>query len=753
MRKAELWFAIAVLATCLWAPLKAPAEVWRFEPEPDRFEPAALLDLRALNEKVAGESGFVMATPAGDFAFANGRPARFWCVNTIVGRERPWVKRPRWPGAEPDLARHARFLAKRGVNMVRCHAHINPALQKDQPVPPMDQANAEDIDWIWRVVAAMKREGIYTTISPYWANSMSSDDAVWGTDWSGQHHGLLFFDEKLQAAYKAWMRALLAEPNPYTGIPLAREPAVAILQIQNEDSLLFWTFNGLKGGPRERLGAKFAQWAAARYGSYAKAVEAWGGESLPGDRPPKADDHGVLDFRNLWDATTDGRKKIRPHGRMVDQIAFLAETMREFNGEIVRFLREDLGCKQLVNAGNWRTADPALMDDAERWSYGAGEVIGVNRYFNGVHEGAQDGWAIVEGDQFTNATALGTEWLGLPVLLRQLAGRPIIIPESSWVFPNRWEAEGSFLVSTYSSLLGVDGFYWFATGVEGFQQPGSANGYMPSQGKWFCGGPMTLGQFPAAALVYRSGMIAQAPPALVERRTTKQMWDGEAPLLVEREAFDPNRDEPGHAGGAAASSMDPRLFLRGPVEVRIGEGVPGHDLPESKRVKQVFHGAEEKTGGGKWCVVETPQAQGVAAFFEDRRVFQLADVRIESGNRYGAVWVVSMDGKPIRESTKLLVQVGTEARPAGWKEEPATFESRRDQAKVDGFRVVSYGDAPWEVVRAEVQLKIRNTRATKATSLDANGMPRGELKLQRDAGGVSFAFPEDALYVVVESAE
>jgi len=59
-----------------------------------------------------------------------------------------------------------------------------------------------------------------------------------GTD---DAHALLFFDPRMKAAYKGWLRELLTTPNPHTGIPLAKDPALAIIQIQNEDSTLFWT--------------------------------------------------------------------------------------------------------------------------------------------------------------------------------------------------------------------------------------------------------------------------------------------------------------------------------------------------------------------------------------------------------------------------------------------------------------------------------------------------------------------------------
>ena len=47
--------------------------------------------------------------------------------------------------------------------------------------------------------------------------------------------------DDLKAAYKAWMKALLTPRNPHTGVPLAKDPALAIVQVQNEDSLFFGT--------------------------------------------------------------------------------------------------------------------------------------------------------------------------------------------------------------------------------------------------------------------------------------------------------------------------------------------------------------------------------------------------------------------------------------------------------------------------------------------------------------------------------
>src|SRR2546421_196241 len=83
-----------------------------------------------------------------------------------------------------------------------------------------------------KVAAAMKKEGIYCTISPYWAACGLRPS--WGIKGHNDAWGVLFIDQTLQGGYKAWLKALYTEKNPETGIPLAQDPAVAVIQLQNE---------------------------------------------------------------------------------------------------------------------------------------------------------------------------------------------------------------------------------------------------------------------------------------------------------------------------------------------------------------------------------------------------------------------------------------------------------------------------------------------------------------------------------------
>ncbi|MEM2915234.1 MAG: hypothetical protein QXH91_07540, partial [Candidatus Bathyarchaeia archaeon] len=88
-------------------------QTWTFNPPPDTYDPQAKLDLRYLNEKFAGEHGFIRINKEGDFIRGDGQPIRFWATHDGANKR--------------DLqafADRARFLAKRGVNLVRWHGQL-----------------------------------------------------------------------------------------------------------------------------------------------------------------------------------------------------------------------------------------------------------------------------------------------------------------------------------------------------------------------------------------------------------------------------------------------------------------------------------------------------------------------------------------------------------------------------------------------------------------------------------------------------
>jgi hypothetical protein len=709
---------------------------WSFEPGAEEFGPSDL-DLRGLNEKTAGESGWVKATPDGDFALGNGQPVRFWAVNTGV------YHRP-----VEDLRTHARFLAKHGVNMVRFHGSLWPKAKNSK----ITDVDAEEIDRMQKCVSVMKEAGIYTTISPYWAIPVEIQ-ASWGIAGrtGGNAPGLLFWDETLQGAYKGWIRELLTRKNPYDpeGTPLGKDPALGIFQIQNEDSLLFWTLGSVKGEEAARLCRRYGAWLARKYGSLEKTRGAWknaGGTHMGKDDPAT----GEAGMYGLWEygSNPGGGKGVR----LGDQLQFLTETMKSFNQSVADFVRKELGCPVLINAGNWQTANALTMLDAERYSYTANEVIGVNRYIGGAHENTvhphEVGYLVSKGDYFEDESTLLNPRKFL-FNYKQVAGLPLIISESTWVPPVGYQSEAPFLVAAYSSLSGVDVYYWFATG---------SIGYDTSINKWQFANPAMLGGFPAAALLFRKGYVRKGEVALHEERRLEDLWNLRSAIFSESEGYDPNR----HSGSIPPESNvkmgAPALaYLVGPLEVVYG-GDPAKSWAvdwskyvddRKKTVRSITHELTFDYGQGV-CRLDAPKAQGVSGFLSASPETVLSAVKIESKNEYATVLVVSLDGQELKASEKVLVQVTTHCRPYGWRESPAKFQSQDKKRTFTGKRIDDTGSVPWNVVNTEMTVTVSNPRLSKAVLLDENGYPVKELKGTAVEGGFELVLPERAMYVVLK---
>ncbi|HEX8607059.1 MAG TPA: hypothetical protein VF679_00305, partial [Pedobacter sp.] len=218
MRPALL--SLIVLLSCLNSKAQIPDKSWwTFKYPNHKSLDSGLLNLRYLNEKLAGENGFIKLSPDGNsFVNGKGKEVRFWGTNggSLAGEF-----------SDLQLDTLAKFLAKIGVNVIRYHGAINPTGRDSK----LSDVNHKELNNIWRCVAAMKRQGIYTVISPFWPHNGHMGGWVpkeWGIDGYSEHDdlwGVLFFDEKLQKGYKSWIRQLYTVPNPYTGIPLKDEPA------------------------------------------------------------------------------------------------------------------------------------------------------------------------------------------------------------------------------------------------------------------------------------------------------------------------------------------------------------------------------------------------------------------------------------------------------------------------------------------------------------------------------------------------
>ena len=738
------------------APELDPAKAWAFPELRDTFAESPI-DLRRLNESVAGEHGFIRLSQDGNsLVRGDGQPIRFWSGSDYAWRI-PFKDKNLSvsPTERESAAHHARWAAKRGINMVRFHGHLPPKQQRNGPPTSREDINEEDLHGAWYMVATFKKEGIYSTLSPYWGSHTDNEES-WDLGFKGGSlAGLVFFYEPVQEMYKRWLQRLYTEPNPYTGVPLKDDAALAIIQLQNEDSLLFYTEAQIKGKPREQLLTMFGDFLKKKYGSLEKAFARYNShyESAWDMRGEDSVEKGTAGLMQMWFHGKDAKDRAerwdeKTRNRLDDQLEFYTELMRTFNADMARYLREELGCKQIINAGNWKSVDPILCDDAERYSYTANEVIGKNAYYGSIHAGINVGWQILTQQVYANWSATKRPYFW-PMNVKQPVGHPMMIFESLWVPPNLYAAEGPLMIAGQLSLTGLDSFYWFASGGEEWGR---------FDGKWAYNTPMQMGLFPATALAFRKGYIAEAKePVVYEERSIDDVWRQKVPLIAETAVYDPNRDKGDMPVESAVSTpVDPLAFCVGPVHVRYGGNAANNrvspklaDLIDTDKQILTSVTGQIRTDYGKGIyTVNAPKCQGAAGFLAEEPEIALGDVTIRSRNAYGSLVVVPLDDKPLAESKQILIQAGTVARPAGWIARERSVEA--GDKLHDGFQIMRKGNEPVLVENTDAVVTIGNASLSRATALDINGLPMDvKVTAERKGKALHVTLPADALYTVV----
>jgi hypothetical protein len=687
--------------------LAADSQGWfPFEPGPDAFGESPL-DLRFLNERFAGEHGFIGAKDGQFIHTADGQPVRFWAVNGPPHE----VKDP------AELRRVARLLAKRGVNLVRVHGGLFDATGRTDPAK---------VQHAIAVAEAMKAEGIYTHYSiyfPLWLKPKA--DGPWLAGYDGTKHpfAALFFNPAFQAQYRQWWEALLLTPSAQTGRKLVDEPAVFGLEMQNEDSFFFWTFDekNLPDPQLRMLEKSFGDWLTKRYGSLDAAVARWNGIQLKRDEPAE----GRIAFRPLWNMCNEKTPRDQ------DTAAFLLGLQTQFYADTRAFLRK-LGFKGVVNASNWSTASPEVFGPLEKLSYLAGDFIDRHGYFECDHKGDNAAWSIRNGHTFADRSALRFDasqpgepkQFVHPVMDPQYDDKPSMISETTFCRPNRFRSEAPLYYAAYGALQDSDCIVHFA--FDGTRWEVKPNFWMQ---QWTLMSPAMLGQFPAAALIYRRGLVTPGRVLAEVQLDKTDLLALKGTPLPQDASLDELRlkDVPQGREVKPGQRLDPLLHYAGRAQVKF-VSTPGAARVEDLR-PLIDHAAQTVTSStgelrldyGKGLLrIESPRAQGLSGALKAAGPTELPGLSISSDLELGHILAVPLDDQPLATSSRILLQVMSEEKPSDFTTEPAEAGHQR---------IANIGRDPWLVrtLQGTVRFKRPDAAQLKVTALDINGYRAGSV--------------------------
>ena len=615
-------------------------------------------------EAPAGRHGRIARD--GERLTCGGAPIKLWGINNSYAACAP----------DRELAdRRADFYAAVGINSVRLHKYADGTgwagiLAKDSAAA-FDPKALDNMDYY---VAALKRRGIYVKLSPVFIVNIgpadrarvpyASEFGARGGEWLDPKHGSLYIGAELQELLIAQMTALLKHVNPHTGLSYAEDPAVAYVELYNEDSALFGGVTGVMAASptlRARAGQLFSQWLKTKYGTEQAFLAAWGQEALncsilSNQRLPL--DEGWAQGRiypagNPWffdpaNLETSQRPFRR---RLLDTMAFLYELQNQVYARCTRAIREAGYTGELI-ASNWQAGrmmshfynlhSDSLAGTVDRHNYfGGGRGLGA---FNAASMLAQPGSGTLSSS------------------LQQVDGCPFMLSEWIHVSPSEWGVEGPAIIGAYGmGLQGWDVSYPFQNRDDGAFS--KAIGGEP----WDAAAPNFLGIFPAVSRQVLRGDVKEAPVAHTRNvhvpsldagqvgfeEQVKQEWDVKS---FTSDVF------PAEALAVARGTVRFTETFQPTAAFDLGAYRKNGRLVSATGQLQWQPGKSAQDG---FIVLDTPGSQAVVGFAEGQTL-ALADCDISPKSRYGAIYLSARaKGGALASDRAILITAIARARNPG----------------------------------------------------------------------------------------
>lgn len=269
---------------------------------PEKLDPDSPLNIgKLVLDAPAGKHGFVKVKD-GHFYFEDGTRAKFWGTNLCFNANFPDKKQ-----AEMLADRLAFF----GFNAVRLHhmdyyfeprgifEDIAPAY-KDPQLKETGHLSAKQLDRLDYFISLLKARGIYVDINLLVTRRFTQADGLKEADQFGiAAKPASMFDRRLIELQKQYTKDLLTHYNPYTKLRYCDDPAVAIIEITNENSIVgAWKNNRLNGSffgyKKDALPSSHAQildklwnnWLSAKYTTMDNLKSAWHSKTSTSDANP-----------------------------------------------------------------------------------------------------------------------------------------------------------------------------------------------------------------------------------------------------------------------------------------------------------------------------------------------------------------------------------------------------------------------------------------------------------------------------------
>ena len=607
----------------------------------------------------------------GHFRYPDGERARFWGVN-LTGRSAI--------PPQDEAKEVAQQLARLGFNAVRIHhidsTHgqlVNPKRHLPNE-PDLLPDRLDDLDYF---VSALKEAGIYLFLEVATLRELSPKDGLPPAgSLPGGHKLASMFRPLWTQAYLDAFESLWGRINPYTGVSYAEEPAVALLELSNEHSLLANWGGGIEGLHKNHLlilDQLWNRWLQQKYPSETALRKAWAGSPS----------HGGLLAGESFDSENVRREPLHPglrhaypHRRLLDLNAFYSELEAQFY-DAVSEKALSMGFSQPVVAsmsfgrpqlqhiyGKWDAADLHLEWDQTR-----------NRRLLSNDSALQN----PRDHRLLESAAFAVE------------DQAFVVTELNHPFPNRYMAEAPLLWATLASVQDWDAIIWFEWLVD---SSADRDNFVHSQFD-LSHATVKSAQMPTASSLFRSGAIAPASGKMTIHRPLESAI---LQTLLGKTALPWNMGRPD-------------FWLTHRIRTALGDA-PVSDIEGTPA--EHLHWDEARGV----LTVDLPSTQAVIG--PDSAVLSSLRTYLED---WAAVSLTSHDLLPLGESTSALLTIATRQENTGMAWDLAYSVVR------------AWGVAPILIAPARGRISFRWPERPLVTVLGSDGEAIGTLPVKRERGG------------------